>query len=90
MWAPLLEKAWAKVKGNYLNSEGGYVVSGIRALTGVPTFVYKAYTLGTSSKYLSLAEAFTLIKLAEDARYIMATGTDGSGDNILSNSCGIA
>jgi hypothetical protein len=25
MWAPILEKAWAKVKGGYENSEGGFV-----------------------------------------------------------------
>ena len=24
MWAPILEKAWAKMKGNYLATEGGY------------------------------------------------------------------
>jgi hypothetical protein len=25
MWAPILEKAWAKVKGSYERSEGGFV-----------------------------------------------------------------
>lgn len=40
MWAPILEKAWAKVKGNYGQTSGGFVVSGLRALTGAPTFTY--------------------------------------------------
>lgn len=40
MWAPILEKAWAKVKGNYAQTDGGFVVNGLRSLTGVPTFTY--------------------------------------------------
>ena len=41
MWAPILEKAWAKMKGDYESAEGGYIVSGLRGLTGAPTFLYK-------------------------------------------------
>jgi hypothetical protein len=41
MWASILEKAWAKVKGNYESSEGGFVQSGLRAITGAPVFTYK-------------------------------------------------
>jgi len=41
MWGPIIEKAYAKVKGNYLNAEGGLVANGIRALTGIPVFMYK-------------------------------------------------
>ncbi|MFM7855739.1 MAG: C2 family cysteine protease, partial [Flammeovirgaceae bacterium] len=37
MWAPMLEKAWAKVKGNYAHASGGYMVEGLRALTGAPS-----------------------------------------------------
>jgi len=40
MWAPILEKAWAKVKGNYESSEGGFAPSGLRAITGSPVFTY--------------------------------------------------
>lgn len=40
MWAPILEKAWAKIKGNYVSADGGFIVSGTRALTGVPGFIY--------------------------------------------------
>ena len=41
IWGALIEKAWAKVKGNYINSNNGYTINGIRALTGVPVFNYK-------------------------------------------------
>ena len=47
LWAPILEKAWAKVKGNYLNSDGGLVSNGIRALTGFPVFTYYTYKITT-------------------------------------------
>jgi hypothetical protein len=40
MWGAILEKAWAKVKGNYESSEGGFTVSGLRSLTGAPVFTY--------------------------------------------------
>ena len=40
IWGAVLEKAWAKVKGNYVHSEAGLMVNGIRALTGVPVYEY--------------------------------------------------
>lgn len=42
MWGAILEKAWSKVKGNYLNTESGYTINGLRALTGLPVFFYVA------------------------------------------------
>jgi len=33
IWGPLLEKAWAKVNGNYENIEGGNVVEAVSFLT---------------------------------------------------------
>jgi hypothetical protein len=50
MWGPILEKAWAKVKGNYAQANGGFVVSGMRTLTGVPTFTYFLDTAGFSAE----------------------------------------
>ena len=40
MWAPIIEKAWAKVKGSYESIGVGYYGSGIRSVTGAPTFFY--------------------------------------------------
>mmetsp|Transcript_214 Transcript_214/g.380 ORF Transcript_214/g.380 Transcript_214/m.380 type:complete len:206 (+) Transcript_214:213-830(+) len=42
LWAPILEKAWAKVKGSYATANGGFVVSGIGTITGAPVFHYDA------------------------------------------------
>ena len=40
MWVPLLEKAWAKMKGTYERTSGGWAQNGIRAFTGAPVFEY--------------------------------------------------
>ena len=40
LWPVILEKAWAKVNGFYGNLAGGFVQSGLRALTGVPVISY--------------------------------------------------
>ena len=40
-WCLVLEKAWAKMKGNYMQADlGGYFDDGITSLTGMPVFYY--------------------------------------------------
>lgn len=39
-WAIILEKAWAKMKGNYLHTYSGYVENGLSNLLGFPVFSY--------------------------------------------------
>jgi hypothetical protein len=49
MWAPILEKAWAKVKGGYERSgQGGFTQNGLRAVIGSPIFSYVIKEIGTS------------------------------------------
>jgi len=40
-WGAVIEKAWAKVLGNYLKTRAGYITNGLRFLTGNPVFSYK-------------------------------------------------
>ena len=47
MWAPILEKAWAKVKGSYANADNGFFSTGLRSLVGIPVFVYKVADIQT-------------------------------------------
>ena len=49
LWGPILEKAFAKVKGNYAASDLGLLKNGIRALTGAPVFGYKLKSGSKSS-----------------------------------------
>jgi hypothetical protein len=37
MWAPLIEKVGAKIKGAYVNADGGLTANSMRMLTGAPT-----------------------------------------------------
>ena len=41
IWGPLLEKAWAKVIGNYEIADGGYLENALRQHTGAPVFTYE-------------------------------------------------
>lgn len=36
LWAPILEKAWAKLVGDYKKADFGYLRNGIRVFTGAP------------------------------------------------------
>lgn len=40
LWAILLEKAWAKVHGGYLNIDGGLIREALRDLTGAPCITH--------------------------------------------------
>lgn len=88
MWAPILEKAWAKVKGSYEAAEGGFTVSGLRSLIGAPVFTYDVADIGTSNG-LSLDDTFALLTEANNANYPMGAGTAGTSDSGR-NDCGIA
>ena len=68
MWGSVLEKAWAKVRGNYVRANGDTVENGISALTGVPVMSYKASNIETTA---DLTAAWNLMKAGEDAQYIM-------------------
>jgi hypothetical protein len=87
LWAPIIEKAWAKVKSNYFRSEGGFGVEGIRALTGAPVFSYKNTDIDTSGNP-TLAQTFAILSSANSLKYIMSAGTS-SGSDTTYNSCGI-
>ena len=54
MWSTLLEKAWAKIAGNYELANEGFLENGLRAFTGVPVFSYKGgdYHDSTESEIL--------------------------------------
>ena len=82
-WGLVAEKVYAKVLGNYLKADGGYLDTALRFLTGAPQF---SYTLSSSS---DLSVTFALINAADVANYIMAAAT-GPGTDTTYNVCGIA
>lgn len=54
MWGPILEKAWAKIKGMYGNTRGGHFVNGLRTLIGIPLFAYKTKYFNTEEKVMEV------------------------------------
>lgn len=77
----LIEKAFAKVKGNYLNLASGYLSNSVRALTGAPVANY--LTNSTSNTLM-----WNLISSAKLNNYLVTVGTDGENDGQV-NSCGV-
>ena len=58
-WGTIIEKAWAKVLGNYLKTNLGYTHNGLRFLTGMPIFSYSI------SNTTVLTTTFTLLNAAD-------------------------
>ena len=87
MWAPLLEKAWAKVRGSYESANGGFNEQGIRTMVGCPVASYNTGAIGSAAAASSM---FEIIKQADILGYIMSAGTAGNGSDQERNSCGIA
>ena len=59
IWPAILEKAWAKVVGNYAKASGGIIVNSVRALTGIPVFQY------LTSRITSLPTVYALLTAAD-------------------------
>ena len=69
MWGPILEKAWAKVKGSYTNiQDKGYMQNAIRAIAGIPVFSYRTREITTPEH---LVDAYKLLESAKYVKYII-------------------
>ena len=78
LWAPLLQKAVAKIKGNYENLMAGIPENALRLLTGAPAFHYEVSQLHNDS-------IWDYIKSGFDSNYLMMAGTSG-----YQNVCGVS
>ena len=83
IWAAVAEKAVAKVIGNYLKTNLGYLDNGLRILTGIPVF---RYPLGDD---VNLANTYLLLYYSDILNYIITAGT-GSGRDTTYNECGLS
>jgi len=89
LWAPLLEKAFAKVGTNYGNTEGGLPYLTTRALLGCPV-VGTYYFVRLANQADSLWDS--LEKESRERGYlhtVTTVGVYGVGDDTRVNSCGI-
>ena len=94
LWASILEKAWAKVKGEYSRANGGFVASGIRSITGSPVYVFRMSEVAANpdgaNTYYTINDVYTMLKAANTNNYIMGAGTAGNGNDQEKNRCNIA
>jgi hypothetical protein len=80
LWAAILEKAWAKVKGSYQSADFGLTKNGIRALTGAPTTTLPLFNKLSTADKLTL---FENVKEVLEQGYLVVTQTPGSSDTKL-------
>jgi hypothetical protein len=88
LWSALLEKAWAKVKGNYILAGDGYNKNALRALTGAPVDEYFSKDFSSTTDSLDAMWNDLQAALAEGS--IMIAATAGSGEIVANNNCGIS
>jgi hypothetical protein len=86
MWGPIIEKAWAKVIGNYELADGGYLENGIRFFTGAPVFTYWNDEISDQTDADAL---WALLSEADDAGYIMGASVYTTDYYSDTNACGI-
>jgi hypothetical protein len=76
LWVMLLEKAWAKLHGDFSVIEGGDSRESIAAITGAPAEYYK-------HKDLSTDELWKLISAADAANCVMCTGASSDTKGVV-------
>lgn len=83
LWAPLIEKAWAKLNGNYERTNAGWMHEAMRVYSGAPSrdFLTKNYDAD---------EIFRVICEADQKDYIIGAGTSGKGDHSLKTKYGLS
>jgi hypothetical protein len=85
MWAALIEKAWAKVAGNYELANGGFLENGFRSLAGVPVFTYWGEEIINDKEALNL---WQLMHAADKLNFIIAASVYKTVAG-LTNTCGM-
>ena len=85
MWGPLLEKAWAKLRGGYIVAREGMIINAVRSIVNAPIFTYFSSELTTTQK---IDDLWTLFATAYTQNYIMGGGAINPSASGL-NQCGL-
>ena len=74
MWLPLLEKALAKLAGNFELLADGNTLEGFTTLTGCPCeSIILEHRLGNSRKDIDTEQIWSKLKAAKEAEYPMGS-----------------
>ena len=76
LWVLLLEKAYAKLHGNYYALRAGFANEGMADLTGSPTECYEFEDSETAA-LIETGELFKKMKEFDDAGYLISASTAG-------------
>ena len=80
-WAPMVEKAFAKAAGGYMNLVGGYAYEGMMDVTGCPTYYY---SLGDYEVKEGIRDGWfwkDIMVGAMERRWLMTCTTRGESKN---------
>jgi hypothetical protein len=75
IWVQVIEKAWAKVNGNYHSTAKGLPSESLSALTPAPVFTY-------DHSQLSEEELWKELTIAEISKYVICANSSNKSDNI--------
>ncbi|EGD82440.1 hypothetical protein PTSG_03086 [Salpingoeca rosetta] len=75
IWAPLVEKAMAKLHGSYQALAAGSMCEGFSTLTGAP-----CVTINLQADMVDEADTWTRVSSCFDANYLMGASIDGNAD----------
>lgn len=84
MWAPMIEKAWAKAHGAYMNTAGTRPTNALRMLTNAPVKAFELDDLEAED----MPYVFKTISEAVEAKHPTLLGVDGITNETV-NSCGL-
>ena len=81
-WTPILEKAWAKLNGNYEHIFTGHISEAFKTLLGVPT---EEFVMTEQS----IDDVWAIVSAASANGYIIGADSWGTGDDQQLNDFGI-
>lgn len=78
LWPALVEKAYAKAHGSYVQLSGGFIAEGLNDLTGAPT-----ETIVFSAGLFDRDELWARLLSFHEAGFLMGVATSGGGDGLV-------
>ena len=82
LWVILLEKAWAKVNGGYINIIGGLASQALEALTGFGSLIYDTNNMTEDELKKNKMEIIKNIKNAQHSNSLISCATSENLNNL--------